>query len=267
MVDLDKAFEQYIVAWFKAHNSDYANETEMEDDIPKIYIRWADLPCKELSGKSPNAYFDEFTPKQLIDMLVESCSGKNSPSSLLLDKIGENVAAGEYLVDAIKSSKNVEFMMMAVNLLTEMGAAHPLDLYVDWLTDAKVNNDLRELGVEVLTEHSAAVASRLFALIEGANNSLLTLIAEILINAPKDERTYSLLLKLFALGDNIPLYASYIGKYGDERASSTLYRALDTCNYMEYIEVKNAIERMGGVVDLDRDFSEDIYYKAIKNLE
>ena len=46
-----------------------------------------------------------------------------------------------------------------------------------------------------------------------------------------------------------------------------MYPALDDCNYLEFIEIRNAIETMGGVVDDSyRDFSDDEYYKAIKHL-
>ena len=44
-----------------------------------------------------------------------------------------------------------------------------------------------------------------------------------------------------------------------------LYRALDNCNYAEYIEIKNAIERLGGIVDDARDFSDDPTYILIKS--
>ena len=93
------------------------------------------------------------------------------------------------------------------------------------------------------------------------------MIAEVLVNAKRDDRTLRLLEELFAQGDNVPFYAGLMGKYGDERASAMLYRALDTCNYMEYVEIKNAIERMGGVVEDSRDFTDDPYYRAMKSIE
>lgn len=118
-----------------------------------------------------------------------------------------------------------------------------------------------------MAERADLAADLLFPLIDGADLTRKTLIAEILVNAPKDERTYKLLTELFLNGGNVPLYAGYLGKYGDERAAAMLYRALDDCNYLEYLEIKNAIERMGGIVDDDRDFSDDEYYKAIKHIK
>lgn len=267
MIDFDKQFEEYVIGWYKAHADEFEDASEMEEIMPEIYIKWADVKQDNLGGKSPNEYLQQFDSVALVDMLVNSCKGDNTPCALLLDRIAVVVDCAPLLKNLLEDDNNIQLKMISVNLLIEMGASHPLELYVSWLTDSKIPSDLRELGVEVLVENSNSVKDKLFALIEGANNATLTLLAEILINADKDERTYNLLIKLFSLGDNIPLYASYIGKYGDERAAGILFRALDTCNYLEYIEIKNAIERMGGNVEVERDFSEDIYYKAIKNIK
>ena len=44
--------------------------------------------------------------------------------------------------------------------------------------------------------------------------------------------------------------------------------ALDDSNYLEFMEIRNAIEQLGGVVDdTYRDFTDDPYYKAIKHLK
>ena len=100
---------------------------------------------------------------------------------------------------------------------------------------------------------------------ENAESDVKTIVAEILLSSEMDERTFALLCVLFSSGENIPLYSHYLGMYGDERAAEMLYRALDNCNYAEYIEIKNAIERLGGIVDDARDFSDDPTYSLIKS--
>ena len=78
----------------------------------------------------------------------------------------------------------------------------------------------------------------------------------------------TILKELFEKSKNIPYIAGLIGKYGDERCAEFLYPALDNCNYLEFIEIRSAIEALGGVVDdTYRDFTDDEYYKAIKNLK
>lgn len=269
VIDFDKMFEEYAMEWFKEHEDDYETAEQMESDMPDIYERWASSPSHKLGGIAPRAFFDSIEkPQELIGILVGTSEGECNPCSLLMDKIAETPECAPLLAKVIEQkTAGVKLKMLCVNLLTESGSAHPLNIYTDWIKDKTVDADLRELGIEVLCEHADEVKQRLFDMIDGADIAQKTVIAEILINAERDERTFKLLSELFAEGDNIPLYAGYIGKYGDERAAAQLYRALDSCNYMEYIEIKNAIERMGGVVDDVRDFSDDVYYKALKGIK
>lgn len=266
MFDFDKNFEEYVLAWYDSHRDEVENDAALEDKMPMLYEQWSHTPLKELSGLSPCAFFSNIEAPDLIKLMVSACIGEQNPSSLLLDRIVAVPSCAQGLRDVIRTSQNVKARMIASNLLTEMGEDHPLDVYAAWVGNDAMDESLREIAIEVLCENADAVADKLYALIPSASHAQKGMIAEVLVNAKQDDRTFRLLEELFASGDNIPFYASLIGKYGDERAVAMLYRALDTCNYMEYIEIKNAIERMGGVVDDTRDFSDDPYYQAMKNL-
>ena len=64
------------------------------------------------------------------------------------------------------------------------------------------------------------------------------------------------------------LYAAYLGKLGDERALPELMRAAsdDRCGYVDYIELRSAIEQLGGELP-ERDFSDDADFQALHPLE
>lgn len=269
VIDFDKMFEEYALEWFKEHGEEYSGPEEMESVMPDIYEQWASSPSHRLGGIAPRAFFDGIEkPEELIGILVGTSEGDNNPCSLLLDKIAETKECQPLLWSLIaKASASTKLKMICVNLLTEGGMSHPLEVYLKWIDDKNIDAELRELGVEALKADAEQVKEQLFALCKTGDIAVKTIAAEILICAEKDERTFELLTELFAVGDNIPLYAAYIGKYGDERSAAQLYRALDSCNYLEYIEIKNAIERMGGVVDDTRDFSDDEYYKALKGIK
>ena len=111
---------------------------------------------------------------------------------------------------------------------------------------------------------AAEAAPLLWEAAEHADERQRAYFAEILLCAPKDERTYKLLADLFESCRDIPLYAGYLGKYGDERAAEVLYKKLETCNYPDYIEVRNAIERLGGYVPDTRDFTDDEDFLQLK---
>lgn len=268
MLDFDKMFEEYAMAYYEGHASEFEDPDEMEARMPEIYEEWADAPSSLLGGLAPRTFFHNMTdPNELADILIGTSEGESNPCALLIDRIAEVPETAPRLTAIVEEGRNPKLTMLAMNLLTDMDAPHPFDTYIAWLTFDDVDEEQLELAVEILCDHADAVAEKLYSLLDGAALPTRTVIAEILINAKRDERTYNLLTDLFSEGDNIPLYAGYIGKYGDERASAMLYRALDDCNYLEYIEIKNAIERMGGVVDDVRDFSDDVYYKALKNIK
>ena len=66
--------------------------------------------------------------------------------------------------------------------------------------------------------------------------------------------------------DNIPLYSSYIAKYGDERALPLLLKTIENekLNYADFEELRFAIEALGGEYNKIRDFSKDKSFKKIK---
>ncbi|MDE5789302.1 MAG: hypothetical protein K2H78_02675, partial [Clostridia bacterium] len=67
-------------------------------------------------------------------------------------------------------------------------------------------------------------------------------------------------------GDDVPMHASYLAAYGDERALEYLLDKIDEegITFIEYQELKYAIESLGGSYEKERDFSNDPYYQAIK---
>lgn len=264
MFDFDKNFEEYAIKWYDEHRDELENEDELEDMMPELYEKWAHEPIGELSGLTPAEFFDKIDPPTLVKLMLSACEGGSHPSSLLLDKIAARQECAIGLVDIIRASRNCEARMISINLLSEMGAEHPLDVYASFICDKDVDDDLRDLAVEIMCDYADRVADKLYKLIPSATFKQKEIIAEILVNAKHDDRTFRLLEEIFASTENLAYHAALVGKYGDERAAAMLYRALDTCNYAEYIEVRNAIERMGGVVDDTRDFSDDPYYIALK---
>ena len=68
-------------------------------------------------------------------------------------------------------------------------------------------------------------------------------------------------------GKNNVLYASYLGMYEDLRALPLLRERIKNphIGYVEFTEIRNSIERLGGEVDVKRDFSSDPDYAVLKN--
>ena len=84
----------------------------------------------------------------------------------------------------------------------------------------------------------------------------------------KNDEIFKVLLNEFRTDpENIPMHASYLAAYGDERALEYLLDKIDEegISFVEYQELKFAIEALGGEYTKKRDFSNDPYYELIKS--
>ena len=65
------------------------------------------------------------------------------------------------------------------------------------------------------------------------------------------------------------MHASYLAAYGDARALPVLMEVIDRddIDYVEFQELKFAVEALGGEYTKERDFSDDPYYKEIHGVE
>ena len=267
MIDFDKLFEEYLAKWYKDHEEEMTAE-EMENKIPDIYEEWVTSPCDKIGGKTPEEYFESMTsPTELVSAFLESEKEGGAPS-LLLARIAMVPECAKGLSKIIESETDETIVIEAMNLLCEMNEGHPLEKYVEFVASDSAPEGVSELASEILKEYASLVKDNIFAVLDSVSVEKKEVFADVLVEAGKDERTYNLLKELFEKSKNIPYIAGLIGKYGDERCAEYLYPALDNCNYLEFIEIRSAIEALGGVVDdTYRDFTDDEYYKAIKNLK
>ena len=82
----------------------------------------------------------------------------------------------------------------------------------------------------------------------------------------REEAIFDLLLKEFRAFDNVATRAGYLAAYGDERALPYLLERIEdrTIGFVEFQELKYAIEALGGEYNEPRDFSDDKDYIAIE---
>lgn len=268
MIDSDKLFEKHLKKWLDEHKGEYTAD-ETEEMIPELYEKWVTTPSAETDGVTPEEYFARVTdPGVLVDEFVRTNRGDGNPCSLLLDRIAEVPECATGLIKIIEENADPKTVIAAMDVLDESGAEQPLGYYAGLIVDENADEGVVEKAAEILKENADAVRDALFAEIPKANNAQKQIIADILVETDRDDRTFELMKELFAAKENVPFIAGLLGKYGDERAAAFLYPALDDSNYLEFMEIRNAIEQLGGVVDdTYRDFTDDPYYKAIKHLK
>lgn len=271
-INFDDHFATYMSEWVTAHQHEYKNYDEMEDDMPQVYMAFLNTPAKWLDNVTPGAYFSQFEDaKDLVDWLKEYCDKQIPVPDLLLDQI-EFVGkpCEKRLVELLKDPEATDdARMTAVGLLREMKSTLPKMLYIDWQVNRVQEDELKDNALESLTDMGQVVVQEILQVLPKANNWGREAFLEVLANYPGPEAVYRLGIDLFNENpDRQALFAGYLAKIGDDRALPDLIRAAedDKCSYLTYIELRNAIEMLGGECP-DREYEDDPEYDALRGLD
>lgn len=106
---------------------------------------------------------------------------------------------------------------------------------------------------------------KIYAL-EGETGKMLI---EILAEYKGNKAIFMGLVSQLYKGEDVALFARLIGSYGDEQGVEVLKTFCENYepNYNEYMELRNAVEELGGDFDLKQDFSDDPFYRFLKGLD
>ncbi len=258
LYDFDGMFDEKLAEYVKK-NADKYREREWEDIIPKMYARFGDTQIKSL-GKSPNQYYAEMDDGQLVAQLRAH--------------LKQGVAVSEFLCNAIESRNMTELLLPLLHG-TEDETAYALNLIgadrkavrelMRLLIESK-SEDVQNTCVDNIKEYADDVTEEALSYYEKGveREYMLEILSRCVL---KDDRIFDILIKEFrADADNVPMHASFLAAYGDERALPYLLDKIDEegISFVEYQELKYAVESLGGSYEKERDFSNDPYYQAVK---
>ena len=268
LFDFSKRFSRVAEAWIKQNAGKYKVE-ELEARVPDLYIKWLNTPAKWLDGATPAGYFDQFEDEKLLaDMLKGYCHANIAVPDPLLDRIsslGEKMT-GELLALFADDAADEKPRALAGALLVEIGGTQPLHTCAQMLC-ADVPGEVREQAVNILRGMGAAAEETLLAMMEHAEGDAFSACLDVLLDCSNDPRLYD--WAVYGLR-NQPgkreVYASFLLRLGDERAIEPMTRmlALTDIGYLEYMELCNAIESLGGEVRIAREFSGDAVYEQLR---
>ena len=273
LIDFDGAFAKYAHEWAHERMKVEKNLDAVEAEIPELYREWLNRPAAFLNGATPTDYFRHYdTPDKLIGLMKEYyAAGIAVPDPLFerLDDMGKP-AIGPLTALAADEDVPTALRMTALNLLIELEAQEPMALCLK-LIDGKARQDeLADVAAELLSSLGARVVPAMLERLDSASDDAMDTYLDLLCNFPGDERIYNYTVERFLrLADRRALYATYLAKLGDERAIEPLLRVmgLSELNYLDYLEVRNAIEALGGNAPADdRSFEGDPAYESLKNM-
>lgn len=122
---------------------------------------------------------------------------------------------------------------------------------------------------EYLSEDCEEAVEDMLAAFYAADGDTGKMLIEILSRYKGDPAIYMGLVSYLYKGDDVALFARLLGSYGDERAIDLLKSFAEEyeLDYNEYMEVRNAVEQLGGDWVDDKDYSDDPFYRYLKGLD
>lgn len=277
IIDFDSKFKSFLENWMVSNKDKLENPEEAELEALDIYSEWLNTPAQWLDGECPADYFHKYkSAEELVSILSEYINMEVGVPDLLLDAISEHGdEAKEALTKLFRCEYNVkkegeeECRMLAINLLAELDDTFLFDEYIDLLFDSETSEETANLIAERFEFAEKEVAEKIINKLKNVKDEEIEMrCMDVLVNFPGDERIYQKLVDMFNEYTNTSLLAAYLGKYGDERAVKILIEALDwqEINYLDYIEIRHAIEELGREVDHSRQFEGDPFYESLKNI-
>ena len=271
-IDLEHLFHHYVADHL--HKAGELDEDAAGEMAEKLYAEWADAPCAALDGCSPRAWFARLgTPEALVETLTAYACADMEPPELLLDRFFDVGAICAAPLEALarNAGESAALRAQALDLLNGLDEARAVRTATDAVLAAQESDAFCELAAEILASRvDADVAARLLDGYDAASDFARTLILEALCNFPGDARVYERMLEMLK---NRPEQradaARLLGRYGDARAIEPLKALLDLTDigYYEYMEVRNAVEALGGEVENEREFYGDPDYEYLRELE
>ena len=270
IIDFDTKFFEYARKWVAAHPG--LNEEQIEDSYNQMMQEWISAPADWLDGASPARYFDQFDSAQvLVDLMLGYAWKKiNLPEPLYARIVEKGEECAPILLSILMDEEREEALRAeAMGMLRDIGTL-AADAYLEELVcKALEQNELSDMAADILSTRGEAIVSRLLDRYDEAGEYARMLILDICCNFPGDERIYRLLVhQLHNDPEHRALWASCLGKLGDERAIEPLKEMLDLFDlrYLDYIELRAAVESLGGEAGEDRTFYGDPDFEALRNL-
>lgn len=272
-IDFDYYFREYIERWIAENEGNAKNYDELESRLPEAQLKFLNTPAPWLNGEEPGIFFQKMSdPVKLVQLIVDYENEGVSIPDMLLERVVElsENAVPSLIACASNESMPEPVRIIMLNLLIELEADEPMPLCLRLIRERAGEDALADVAAELLRNIGYKAVNSLLGELEGASDDALLTFLDILCNFPGEESIYTYAARQFVnRPDQRMYYASYLSKLGDERALTLLYDALREpgLNYLDYIEMRNAIEALGGELGEEREFSGDQYYESLKRME
>ena len=270
IIDFDAYFTDVLNDWIDKNQGRFKKPDDMEDEVPDVYLRWLNTPADWLDGATPGQYYDQFTNSaELCENLKAYIHEGVAVPDPLLDRLAE-LADEQALLDMARDkSAPCEARMAAIEILREIESTLPMVDFIRWQVERDDEDDILDNALESLRQMGEGVRKAAKIAFTAADEEGKEALLDVLADYPGDEDVFQYTLKQFLTQkDKRALFASYLAKLDDDRALEHLLDVAesDDVSYMDFIEIRSAIERLGSEAPV-KDWSNDPTYKAFRRLQ
>jgi len=259
LIDFDGLFDEKLTQFMEENKNKYT-EKQWEDIIPKLYKKFGDTYISKIKC-TPKEYYARMSNDELAQTLLLHLQGDIPVPEFLCAEL-ENRDSIDALLPLL-TANDPTAANYAINLIGDDARAY--DAYFSLLKDENTDEDVRGDLIEIFKLHADEIKERALTAYENGEQteSMLEILSRV---KERDERVYAHLTHAFLSGEETPMRASYLAAYGDERALAMLMEKIEdkTIGFVEFQELKYAIEALGGEYDEERDFTSDKDYLAVE---
>lgn len=253
-IDFDAMFDEYLQGYLSEVIGKMKPDL-IERKIPAKYIEWLTEPNEELDGLSPNDFVEKLKSEGEFGNYLMSYVENGADISGL---IGENCTEkeAEYLIKIMKEYP--DYACPACAILKDTGSKIGDDYLVDLISSPDTDPALIDIAVEMLSDGTHQnVVDKMLSMIDDMDEVTQKNFVDVLYVYPGNDRIYSWIVKLFEREDEMrAIYCNYLGRYGNEEGIDVLLNYADThiMDYYEFMELRNAVEMLGGEMDKDKKY-------------
>lgn len=263
LIDFDKKYMTFVAKSVKdlAELKDEELENALNDTVKK----WLSTADEDLGGKTPDEYFADLSADELVVNLIAYGDGGMNVPEPLYRRIAETTACAERLISVVRNRNYPEITRgTALRLLVDMNAEGLNALLMDMLLAGGAFSDE---AADLLKNAGYEIVEPLLARYDEAGEEAREAILDVLCAYPGIPKTSALLSEhLLSKHEKRALHATYAARLGDESLLAPLlmlYRMSDL-SYFDYLEIRNAIEALGGDPGEERQFYGDADFERMR---
>lgn len=269
MIDFQQLFRQWLAP--KLAEIAPRKPEEIDELADALYEQWLSSPSEALDGLSPRAYYQQWNDAQLYQEVLNYLDAEMPFPDPLCDELTARASVfGPLMVRLLTKPMCGHQLQMVLDRLVEMQYAPMLEncLLLACQSDEQAA-DAAERAADAMTNFGQAAGRlALQALAEQQDPAVVDRLADIVASTLPGAQAYPAILALFEQRrDARAFYARALAKLGEEAAIEPLTAALraEDLTYYDYLALRDAVEELGGFVEIERIFDGDADYQRLQD--